>query len=1101
MMNQQEKKYHFNLSEYFLSKPLWFDDENKEKPNSRKLAEQPWQQTKAEMWDELETTLCDLWFLDAKVMADQLQQLQKDYDFALTYLPEAQEEKKEEERRQQRIKKYTDDLIAYAKGEIKKLEIIPSVEPWTEEKINSEIERIKICPRRLDKIKSFQSFINIEKEILRNCSHIKHYCFQLAYNYADSGPVSAEAENKLFNPVIEKSGLLIKQGSRPKFNPHPLLLKVFEEYGTNRRMRNPIIPFAISHDFRITVIADDYKPNIPPGIRILDMNSGAYVKKLMGHSLHISCVYLTPDGQTAVSSSYDKTLRFWNIRTGKCFYILETPMQIKSFSISPDLKTAAIIIDSNLSTSNKYDIYVWDIANKTCKLKLSGHQDQINCLEICPDGKFLASGSSDRTIRIWELEKGGCEKVLNKHINGVESISITPDFRIAISGAYHGRFPYLLKKGESPKHMNLIAWNLQSGSCIMDELNNDVDVLSVSLTPDGNIGLSGNRNNNILVWDIESKACIQTLTGHTESIGCVKIAPDGRKAITIGGDHIRIWDIEKGINSDLSTSKREPVERKLEGILSIIITNNINNILIAKYGQNNVHVVDFENAIQRIFEDQGHMICLSADQSIVVINDWQRIAIFDFISGKKLKELPDANTNMIVTLQLISNGRYLISNSSDKTSRIWDIEKGVCIFETNNEVYDEGTNCLCISPEDKLVASSGNEDILIWEISTGEKIKFQPGPLHIKSIKFSPDGRYLLFCGSNVISGRVEYTIYVYSIKSWTCLNILNGHFGEITDAIFSPDGNKIISCSHDQTIRIWDVETEDCLQMFKDAEKINCVAQDNNNIIYGTDQGKVGILNSTISLIAARPFVTAGQIWKYSKNGQQGELEDKATALCPFCHHRFAVLPDIVEYIKSINKEFNIDVYTSSCIVLPNEVWERSTLRSNCPICNSNIRFNPFFTESNQFSEIISEEKRIKKDQKLVRPLSDEMEEMLNNALDADRLGDQKIAETLYIQVEKQLIENNLLKDHLFARVLNNYGSLLVEQNRFEEAEPKLINSTHISSIYVNPWYWLAKLYQKRKNENDRELEKEAWEKYLELCPTSEDKKIEAEKRLKELS
>ncbi len=44
-MNPLEKKYHSNLSEYFLSKPIWFDEEFKEKPNIRKLAELPWQYT------------------------------------------------------------------------------------------------------------------------------------------------------------------------------------------------------------------------------------------------------------------------------------------------------------------------------------------------------------------------------------------------------------------------------------------------------------------------------------------------------------------------------------------------------------------------------------------------------------------------------------------------------------------------------------------------------------------------------------------------------------------------------------------------------------------------------------------------------------------------------------------------------------------------------------------------------------------------------------------------------------------------------------------------------------------------------------------------
>jgi hypothetical protein len=52
-------EYHTTLASYFVRKDLYLG-EQKTKPNTRKLVEQPWQQTKAEMWDEAIETLCDL---------------------------------------------------------------------------------------------------------------------------------------------------------------------------------------------------------------------------------------------------------------------------------------------------------------------------------------------------------------------------------------------------------------------------------------------------------------------------------------------------------------------------------------------------------------------------------------------------------------------------------------------------------------------------------------------------------------------------------------------------------------------------------------------------------------------------------------------------------------------------------------------------------------------------------------------------------------------------------------------------------------------------------------------------------------------------------
>jgi hypothetical protein len=44
-------KYHSTLAEYFTDKQLYLDEE-KNNTNTRKLVEQPWQQIKAEMWEE-----------------------------------------------------------------------------------------------------------------------------------------------------------------------------------------------------------------------------------------------------------------------------------------------------------------------------------------------------------------------------------------------------------------------------------------------------------------------------------------------------------------------------------------------------------------------------------------------------------------------------------------------------------------------------------------------------------------------------------------------------------------------------------------------------------------------------------------------------------------------------------------------------------------------------------------------------------------------------------------------------------------------------------------------------------------------------------------
>ena len=67
-MTSVNTNYHKNLADYFKQQPLDLD-ENEKAPNTRKLVELPWHQTKAEMWDEVSETLCDLYFIQAKCSA------------------------------------------------------------------------------------------------------------------------------------------------------------------------------------------------------------------------------------------------------------------------------------------------------------------------------------------------------------------------------------------------------------------------------------------------------------------------------------------------------------------------------------------------------------------------------------------------------------------------------------------------------------------------------------------------------------------------------------------------------------------------------------------------------------------------------------------------------------------------------------------------------------------------------------------------------------------------------------------------------------------------------------------------------------------------
>ena len=154
-MGIKAQKYHSNLANYFKGQTLFFDGEKQKQPNVRKCWSNHGNKPKLELWDDVTETFCNLDFIQAKAAAKLTYDLVKDFNDALEVIPDNAENIRKEKERQARLDKYAKDLILYAKGEITELDIPQSITPWTEEKIDAEIERIKTSPTKADPLERF----------------------------------------------------------------------------------------------------------------------------------------------------------------------------------------------------------------------------------------------------------------------------------------------------------------------------------------------------------------------------------------------------------------------------------------------------------------------------------------------------------------------------------------------------------------------------------------------------------------------------------------------------------------------------------------------------------------------------------------------------------------------------------------------------------------------------------------------------------------------------------------------------------------------------------------------------------------------------------
>ncbi|MBU4036680.1 MAG: protein kinase, partial [Proteobacteria bacterium] len=79
---------------------------------------------------------------------------------------------------------------------------------------------------------------------------------------------------------------------------------------------------------------------------------------------------------------------------------------------------------------------LWDVETGKCLRTFEGHSKSVNSVSLSSDSRYAFSGSSDNTLKLWEIETGKCLHTFEGHSGIVDSVSLSVDGRYALSGSW-----------------------------------------------------------------------------------------------------------------------------------------------------------------------------------------------------------------------------------------------------------------------------------------------------------------------------------------------------------------------------------------------------------------------------------------------------------------------------------------------------------------------------------------------------------------------------------------------------------------------------------------------------------------------------------------
>lgn len=563
-----------------------------------------------------------------------------------------------------------------------------------------------------------------------------------------------------------------------------------------------------------------------------------------GHQGPITALAFSPDGATLATGGKDRTVRIWDLRTGRPRHVLTGHAStIGALAFSPD--GLQLVSSTGVDVvAGEQPVRVWDVA--TGGLLRTFPVDASPALAVHPAGAEAALASADDVV-IVETATGRTVQTLQGHSHLVQALASSADGRLLVSGS---------------ADKTAIVWDRTTGKPLRTFAGHDAMVRAVAISPDGRMVASGTLRGSVYLWPTGEGAADRVVKPRTtagleipSAVSTLAFDPSGRVLALAHEEGVTLLDV---------ASRRAIRDLRIR---EARVAFSPDGRVLAVAAAGGVRLVDVTT-----WKEIGRLDGTSVLARPIVSRSAPASAATGPPDGAPELLVQSGHRGIIAALDHDPAGRYIATAGWDGTVRLWDVA-------TSRELrvlsgHTGPVNAVAFAPDGQLVASGAGDlehhdhGVRLWDVTSGrEVLRLVDHPYNVRDLAFGARGRVLaVAAGSDVVLWR---------LPGGTKLGVLSGHADLVAGVAVSPDGSWAVTGSAKGAVVLWDVRTARRVRSLRGLsdDVVKVLFSADGRTVFAADASRALGWEATTGVVTARFPGTSGQISSLAVSAPAGVL------------------------------------------------------------------------------------------------------------------------------------------------------------------------------------------------------------------------------------